>query len=159
MLLILFILSSPEFGKLYQVDCLSFLLLFFFGILSCSIIWNIFSVISLFLILCFYFCSLGRMLMFPSLGEVALCKRCLWAPGRALPSGHQSCLLYEYPLCELHGPLCCGLTVVGTIVHRADPQHGWLHELASSRSASFWWAVLAPGTAGFRTQEVPVLVH
>ena len=45
------------------------------------------------LILYFYFYVLGRLVMFPVLGEVALCRRRPMEPSSMLASGHQICML------------------------------------------------------------------
>ena len=48
---------------------------------------------------CAYFYVLSRSVMFPSLGELVLCKRHCMGPGRTLLSGHQGHVLWGCPLC------------------------------------------------------------
>ena len=51
---------------------------------------------------------LGRSVIFPDLGIVALCTRHPMGPGSTLPSGHQGCMFQGCPLCGLSGPFCHG---------------------------------------------------
>lgn len=51
-----------------------------------------FSVTSVRLIHCLYFCVFGRLVTSPDLGDVALCRKCPTRPSSGLPSNHQSCM-------------------------------------------------------------------
>ena len=84
--------SSPWFFKHLhflsrtQIDCLSpLLLVLLFGIYA--------FVLSFGLICYFYFYAFGKLVMFPDLGEVAFCRRCLLCPSGGRLSHHQSCVL------------------------------------------------------------------
>ena len=61
------------------------------------------SLVSFCLILCFYFCVFGRLVMFPDLGEVAFYKVHPMHPSSSLPSRHQIYMLLGCPLYGLHG--------------------------------------------------------
>ena len=59
-----------------------------------SIFSNLPRLISVIAFLSFvWFCVLDRLVMFPSLGEVAYIEDGLWEPSSTLPSGHQSYML------------------------------------------------------------------
>ena len=76
-----------------------------------------FSVTSIRLIHCLYFCVFGRLVIFPDLGEVALCGKGPTWPSSILPSNHQSYMFNGYPLCGLHRSVSCAwLTAVAVLL-------------------------------------------
>lgn len=83
------------------------------------------------MILCCCFYVLGKLVTFPSLGDVALCQRPPEGPSITLPSGHQymiyGCLLYG-----LYRPFCYGRA---SYCGDADRQ-GWALALPCVEAAS-----------------------
>ena len=57
---------------------------------------------------CLYFYVSSMLFMFLSLGEVALCRRCLAHSSSALPSHHSRYMLEGFLLKGLHGSFCFG---------------------------------------------------
>ena len=115
----------------------------YFGLLSCSFIWNLF-LCHFFLLKLLFLCLCIFWVTFPNLREVVLCKKYSVGPGRTLSFGHQSYMLQGCPLCELLGSFCgqsarhslppAWLSVrphpVGScplLVDGAWSWHGWLH--------------------------------
>ena len=140
----------------YQVDCL--FPLSSSGALFCSFFRN---VLLCCLICCFYFYVSGGWVTFPDLGEVALCSRFPMPSSSALPSGHQSYMLWWCSLCWLLRPFLswcydyyrhasrCGWLTISLIscwllVGRAVSFHVCLHSLEDpgvSAALLVGWAV------------------
>ena len=127
MLKVFIFIFIKDILTLYRVECLSPLHLILFLRFCLVLLFGTYSSVSSFcLILCFYFHAFGRLVTFPNLREVILCRRCPLRPSSILPSDHQSYKLYGFPICGLHESfLVVGPTIVGTLVGRADPQPCW----------------------------------
>lgn len=70
-----------------------------YEVLSCFLIWIIFLCLFILPNPCACFHVLSRSVMFPSLGELVLCRRHPMGPGRTLLSGLQGHMLWGCPLC------------------------------------------------------------
>ena len=78
---------------LNQIDYLSPLHLVLLGVCLVLLFGIYSSVSSISLILDIYFYVLGRLVTFPNLGEVCLCRKCSVGQSSTLPCGHQSYML------------------------------------------------------------------
>ena len=115
-----------------------------------------YSSISLFCqIICVYFYVLGRLVTFPDLGEMALCRRCPVKPSSTLPSGHQ---MYDLGVPPMWTVWAHPLQQVQLLwVHC---RQGWPLAWLAARFCPLlwpqasWWVGPFPSAAGCGAQEI-----
>lgn len=107
------------------------------------------SITSFWLMYCLRFSIFGRFVTFPDLREVVLCRNHPTCPSSAVPSDHQSYMIWGCPLCRWAQQLytgCCGRSGrrAGPRLVGALPCLVWTLSATGGPGCVPWWLITKP---------------